>query len=134
MTADRLSLRNAEEPWLHSVGEFDEGPQGLHEAIAFPGAHRRRDPSLELREATLQLMEQRSAGLGQVDAAAPAVVGIRPADSEKGDQKRVLTPAAAIVAGADYLVVGRPIVAAPDPKAAAEAIIAEMAAAVLKAQ
>jgi orotidine-5'-phosphate decarboxylase len=56
--------------------------------------------------------------------------GIRPADSEKGDQKRVLTPAAAIAAGADYLVVGRPIIAAPDPQAAAQAIIAEMAAAV----
>jgi orotidine-5'-phosphate decarboxylase len=54
--------------------------------------------------------------------------GIRPADSEKGDQKRVLTPAAAIAAGADYLVVGRPVVAAPDPKAAAESIVAEMAA------
>jgi orotidine-5'-phosphate decarboxylase len=52
--------------------------------------------------------------------------GIRPADAEKGDQKRVMTPAAAIMAGADYLVVGRPVIAAPDPKAAAEAIIAEI--------
>jgi orotidine-5'-phosphate decarboxylase len=55
--------------------------------------------------------------------------GIRPADTEKGDQKRVMTPADAIAAGADYLVVGRPIVAAPDPKAAAEAIVAEIAVA-----
>ena len=38
-----------------------------------------------------------------------------------------MTPAAAIAAGADYLVVGRPILAAPDPKAAAEAIVAEIA-------
>ncbi len=53
--------------------------------------------------------------------------GIRPADTEKGDQKRVMTPAAAIAAGADYLVVGRPIVAAPDPKAAAQAIVQEIA-------
>jgi orotidine-5'-phosphate decarboxylase len=52
--------------------------------------------------------------------------GIRPADAEKGDQKRVMTPTAAIMAGADYLVVGRPVIAAPDPKAAAEAIIAEI--------
>jgi len=52
--------------------------------------------------------------------------GIRPADSEKGDQKRVMTPAAAIAAGADYLVVGRPVIAASDPKAAAAAIIAEI--------
>ncbi len=55
--------------------------------------------------------------------------GIRPAGAEAGDQKRVMTPAAAIAAGADYLVVGRPIVAAPDPKAAAEAIVAEIATA-----
>jgi orotidine-5'-phosphate decarboxylase len=55
--------------------------------------------------------------------------GIRPAGSAAGDQKRVMTPAAAIRAGADYLVVGRPIVAAPDPKAAAEAIVADIAAA-----
>ena len=56
--------------------------------------------------------------------------GIRPAGSEAGDQKRVMTPAAAIKAGADYLVVGRPIVAAPDPKTAAETIIAEISQAV----
>jgi orotidine-5'-phosphate decarboxylase len=52
--------------------------------------------------------------------------GIRPAGDDKGDQKRVLTPAAAIAAGADYLVVGRPILAAPDPRAAAQAIVAEI--------
>jgi orotidine-5'-phosphate decarboxylase len=55
--------------------------------------------------------------------------GIRPAGADKGDQKRIMTPAAAIAAGADYLVVGRPVVAAPDPKAAAEAIVAEIAGA-----
>jgi orotidine-5'-phosphate decarboxylase len=53
--------------------------------------------------------------------------GIRPAGADAGDQKRIMTPAAAIAAGADYLVVGRPIVAAPDPRAAAEAIVAEIA-------
>ena len=53
--------------------------------------------------------------------------GIRPAGAEMGDQKRVSTPAAAIAAGADYLVVGRPVIAAAEPKAAAEAIIAEIA-------
>src|SRR5580692_3870238 len=52
--------------------------------------------------------------------------GIRPAGADAGDQKRIATPAAAIAAGADYLVVGRPIIAAPDPKAAAEAIVAEI--------
>ena len=53
--------------------------------------------------------------------------GIRPAGAAMGDQKRVSTPAAAIAAGADYLVVGRPVIAADNPQAAAEAIIAEIA-------
>jgi orotidine-5'-phosphate decarboxylase len=58
--------------------------------------------------------------------------GIRPGGSAAGDQKRIATPAAAIATGADYLVVGRPVIAAPDPKAAAEAIIAEIATAASK--
>jgi orotidine-5'-phosphate decarboxylase len=53
--------------------------------------------------------------------------GIRPAGSATGDQKRIMTPARAIAAGSDYLVVGRPIVEAGDPKAAADAIQAEIA-------
>ena len=52
--------------------------------------------------------------------------GIRPAGSAQGDQKRIMTPSRAIAAGADYLVVGRPIVEARDPKAAADAIVAEI--------
>ncbi len=55
--------------------------------------------------------------------------GIRPAGADAGDQKRVMTPARAIAAGADYLVVGRPILEAPDPSAVAAAIVAEIAAA-----
>ena len=53
--------------------------------------------------------------------------GIRPAGSAAGDQKRIVTPARAIQAGADYLVVGRPIVEAHDPKLAADAIVSEIA-------
>jgi orotidine-5'-phosphate decarboxylase len=53
--------------------------------------------------------------------------GIRPAGAATGDQKRIMTPARAIAAGSDYLVVGRPIVEAADPKAVAEAILAEIA-------
>src|SRR5712691_81990 len=53
--------------------------------------------------------------------------GIRPAGSAAGDQKRIMTPARAISAGADYLVVGRPVMEAADPKAAADAIQAEIA-------
>jgi orotidine-5'-phosphate decarboxylase len=52
--------------------------------------------------------------------------GIRPASAATDDQARVATPASAIAAGADYLVVGRPITGAPDPVAAADAIVAEM--------
>lgn len=53
--------------------------------------------------------------------------GIRPAGTAVGDQKRIMTPARAIAAGADYLVVGRPVLEAADPNAAAEAIQAEIA-------
>jgi orotidine-5'-phosphate decarboxylase len=55
--------------------------------------------------------------------------GIRPAGADPGEQKRIATPSAAITAGADYLVVGRPILTASDPKAAAQAIVAEIRAA-----
>jgi orotidine-5'-phosphate decarboxylase len=51
------------------------------------------------------------------------VPGIRPEGSEAGDQRRTKTPAAAIAAGADYIVVGRPITDARDPRAAASAIV-----------
>lgn len=54
------------------------------------------------------------------------IPGIRPAGSAAGDQKRVATPAAAIAAGADYLVIGRPITQAADPAKAAEAILREI--------
>ena len=53
--------------------------------------------------------------------------GIRPAGVAAGDQKRMMTPGRAIAAGADYLVVGRPVTEAADPKAAAEAIQTEIA-------
>ena len=56
--------------------------------------------------------------------------GIRPSGAAVGDQKRVKTPYEAIRAGADYLVVGRPITEAEDPRAAAQAVIAEIEAAV----
>jgi orotidine-5'-phosphate decarboxylase len=55
--------------------------------------------------------------------------GVRPAGGDVGDQKRVATPAEAISRGADYLVVGRPVTQAADPRAVAEAIVAEIAAA-----
>jgi orotidine-5'-phosphate decarboxylase len=52
--------------------------------------------------------------------------GVRPTWAEKGDQQRAMTPAAALKAGADYLVIGRPITTAPEPAAAFEQICAEL--------
>ena len=63
------------------------------------------------------------------DALLLVTPGVRPAGAAAGDQKRVATPAAAIADGADYLVVGRPITQEPDPRAAAERVVAEIAAA-----
>ncbi|MGB5948711.1 MAG: orotidine-5'-phosphate decarboxylase [Parvibaculum sp.] len=56
------------------------------------------------------------------------VPGIRPAGAEIGDQKRIMTPAEALARGADVLVIGRPITGAADPREAAEAISASLAA------
>jgi orotidine-5'-phosphate decarboxylase len=57
------------------------------------------------------------------------VPGVRPAGADRGDQRRIATPAGAIASGADYLVVGRPIREASDPRAAASAIVDEIASA-----
>lgn len=52
--------------------------------------------------------------------------GVRPAGAAAGDQKRIATPAGAIASGADHIVVGRPVWQAADPRAAAQAILAEL--------
>jgi orotidine-5'-phosphate decarboxylase len=77
-----------------------------------------------------------AAAVRRATGAGMAIVtpGIRPAGSEPGDQVRVATPAAAIRAGADYLVVGRPIVAASNPAAAVAAIAAEIQGAAMAAE
>jgi orotidine-5'-phosphate decarboxylase len=54
------------------------------------------------------------------------VPGVRPAGSALNDQSRVMTPAEAVESGADYLVIGRPVTAAPDPALAAEKILKEI--------
>jgi orotidine-5'-phosphate decarboxylase len=52
--------------------------------------------------------------------------GVRPAGTDVGDQKRIMTPGRAISAGADYLVVGRPVIEEKDPRAVADAIVADI--------
>ena len=58
--------------------------------------------------------------------------GVRPESAAQDDQKRIATPASTIAAGSDYLVVGRPITAAADPRAAAQAVVREMMSGVIK--
>jgi orotidine-5'-phosphate decarboxylase len=72
--------------------------------------------------------EEAAAVAALPEAAGKRIVtpGIRPAGAAIGDQKRIATPGAALAAGATHLVVARPIVTAPSPLAAAEAILAEM--------
>jgi len=65
--------------------------------------------------------------LPEADGRLIVTPGVRPVGSDLGDQKRVTTPAEALANGADHVVVGRPIWAQPDPRAAAQAILAELA-------
>ncbi|QFU09956.1 Orotidine 5'-phosphate decarboxylase [Rhodobacteraceae bacterium THAF1] len=66
-------------------------------------------------------------GLGAANGRLIVTPGVRPAGAAQGDQKRISTPAAALQAGADHIVVGRPVWQAADPAAAARAIGAEIA-------
>ena len=58
--------------------------------------------------------------------------GIRPAGADVGDQKRIMTPAKAILAGADHIVVGRPVTQSTNPKQAAQAIVSDISEALAK--
>ena len=64
--------------------------------------------------------------LSQADGKLIVTPGVRPTGAASGDQKRIATPGNAIAAGADHIVVGRPIWQASDPKAAAQAILADL--------
>jgi orotidine-5'-phosphate decarboxylase len=92
---------------------------------------RRADHALELGVDGLVASAAEAAAIRARVGAGMLIVtpGIRPGGAGAGDQKRVATPAEAIRNGADYLVVGRPVTEASDPRAAADAIVAEIAAA-----
>lgn len=73
---------------------------------------------------------QEAAAIRALPAAADRLIvtpGVRPAGAAAGDQKRIATPTDALRAGADHIVVARPVIAAPDPAAAARAILADIA-------
>ncbi len=115
---------------LTSLNDSDLKTAGYAATVADLAAHRAAQ-ARELGIDGLVCSPEEVANLRRIVGARMTLVtpGIRPAGSAAGDQKRVATPSAALAAGADYLVIGRPIIAAPDPKAAAEAIVAEIAAA-----
>jgi orotidine-5'-phosphate decarboxylase len=113
---------------LTSYDENDLKAAGFETSVEALVA-RRAEQARALGVDGLVCSPEEAANVRAIAGAGMALVtpGIRPTGAEAGDQKRIMTPAAAIAAGADYLVVGRPIVAASDPRAAAEAIVAEIA-------
>ncbi|MBK1666767.1 orotidine-5'-phosphate decarboxylase [Rhodovibrio sodomensis] len=114
---------------LTSLDDADLAAVGQHtpagEQVARLGALA-RDNGVDGLVCSPREIAQLRAGLGSEIAL--AVPGIRPTWSGAGDQKRITTPHAALAAGADLLVIGRPITRADDPAAAARRIVAELAA------
>jgi orotidine-5'-phosphate decarboxylase len=113
---------------LTSYDDGDLAAAGYDRTVSTLAAERAAQ-ALEIGVDGLVCSAKEAANLRAIVGPRMALVtpGIRPAGAESGDQKRIMTPSAAIAAGADYLVVGRPIIVAADPKAAAQAIIAEIA-------
>ena len=113
---------------LTSYTEADMEAAGYRHSIADLVAIRARQAKAIGDDGLVCSPEEVTAVRGIVgDQMSLVTPGIRPAGSAVGDQKRIMTPARAILAGSDYLVVGRPVIEAADPKAAAEAIQAEIA-------
>jgi orotidine-5'-phosphate decarboxylase len=113
---------------LTSYDDSDLAGAGYRLSVADLAAHRAQQ-ARELGIDGLVCSAEEASALRKIagDKMVLVTPGIRPAGSATGDQKRIMTPARAIAAGADYLVVGRPVLEAADPKAAAEAIVAEIA-------
>jgi orotidine-5'-phosphate decarboxylase len=116
---------------MTSMTDADLAEAGYAQGVAATVA-RRADQAREIGIAGLILSPQELVAMrARVGRSLKLVTpGVRPAGAAVGDQKRIATPAAAIRDGADALVVGRPVTEAPDPAAAARAIVAEIAAAI----
>jgi orotidine-5'-phosphate decarboxylase len=113
---------------LTSYNEADMESAGYRHTIADLVAARARQAKAIGVDGLVCSPEEAASLRGIVgDQMALVTPGIRPAGAATGDQKRIMTPSRAIAAGADYLVVGRPILEAADPKAAADSIQAEIA-------
>jgi orotidine-5'-phosphate decarboxylase len=106
----------------------EAGYQGDARSLVLKRAAQARDAGM----GGIVCSAEESAAVREIVGADMAVVtpGIRPIGGDVGDQKRVVTPFDAIKAGSSHLVVGRPIVKAADPKAAARAILDEMSKAI----
>ena len=115
---------------LTSYDETDVQAAGYRLSVAELVAMRARQAK-ELGVDGIVCSAEEAASLREIvgDQMCLVTPGIRPAGTASGDQKRIMTPSRAIAAGSDYLVVGRPVVEAADPRLAAESIQAEIAAA-----
>ncbi len=112
---------------LTSMDEADLAAAGYAGSVAELVARRAADARQAGMDGIVCSPEEASAMRAIVGAGMTIVTpGIRPHGAASGDQKRVATPMAAIIAGADHLVVGRPILEASDPRGAARSIIAEI--------
>jgi orotidine-5'-phosphate decarboxylase len=115
---------------LTSMDDHDLSDAGYHDEAATLVLKRARQASQAGMGGVVCSAEEAEAVREIIgDTMAVVTPGIRPTGSASGDQKRVMTPAAALQAGASHLVVGRPIMAAPDRRSAAQSILADMAAA-----
>jgi orotidine-5'-phosphate decarboxylase len=115
---------------LTSMDDGDLAETG-YSATARELALRRAGQARDVSMGGIVCSAQEAAAIRSAVGRSMAVVtpGIRPAGSQTGDQKRVMTPGQAIRAGASHLVVGRPVTAAADPRSVAAAIQSEIAAA-----
>jgi orotidine-5'-phosphate decarboxylase len=112
---------------LTSMDEADLAAAGYAGSVSALVARRAADAKAAGMDGIVASPVEAAAIRAIVGPAMPIITpGIRPAGSDAGDQKRIATPASAIRAGADYLVVGRPITGAADPRRAAMEIVREI--------